>query len=165
MPLVLFSSAGTFIAGAGLTKTGNTIDAVGTANRITVAADSIDISTAYVGQATITTLGTITTGTWTGTTIAVANGGTGQTTAKTARETGLSAAGYYSSATHGASATITITAATHGLRASTGLLVQCQIDSTGAVILPDIAVASSGDVTITFSVSQSANTIRTTIIG
>ena len=109
----------------------STLDVVGTANRITVAADSVDISTAYVGQASITTLGTITTGTWTGTTIAVANGGTGQTTAKAARETGLSAAGYYSSATHGAGTTITITAATHGLRASRGLLVQCQTEADG----------------------------------
>lgn len=162
---VQFSSAGTAIAGAGLTKTGNTIDVIGTANRITVAADSIDISTAYVGQATITTLGTITAGVWTGTTIAVANGGTGQTTAKAARETGLSAPGYFSSSTHGAAATITYTQATHGLRSSAALIVQCQIAATGAVILPDIAVGATGDVTITFSVSQSANTILTTIIG
>lgn len=75
-----FSGAGTYIAGNGLTLTGSTFDVVGTTNRISVAADSIDISANYVGQSTITTLGTITTGTWTGTTIAVANGGTGQTT-------------------------------------------------------------------------------------
>lgn len=75
-----FSGAGQITAGAGLTKSGNTIDAVGTANRITVAADSIDIAATYVGQTSITTLGTITTGTWNGTTVAVANGGTGATT-------------------------------------------------------------------------------------
>lgn len=53
----------------------------GTTNRITVGAATgvVDISASYVGQTSITTLGTITTGTWTGTTIAVANGGTGQT--------------------------------------------------------------------------------------
>jgi len=77
---VQFSGAGQITAGAGLTKTGNTIDAVGTAGRISVAADSIDISTAYVGQTSITTLGTIATGTWNGATIAVAYGGTGATT-------------------------------------------------------------------------------------
>lgn len=38
-----FSGAGQITAGAGLTKTGNTLDAVGTANRIVVNADSIDI--------------------------------------------------------------------------------------------------------------------------
>ncbi len=59
----------------------------GTTNRISVTnGDGVsgnptaDISASYVGQSSITTLGTITTGTWTGTTIALANGGTGQTT-------------------------------------------------------------------------------------
>lgn len=75
-----FSGAGQITAGAGLTKTGNTIDAVGTANRITVNADSIDIASTYVGQTSITTLGTIGTGTWNGSTIGVAYGGTGATT-------------------------------------------------------------------------------------
>lgn len=54
----------------------------GTTNRITVTGTvtpTIDIAATYVGQTSITTLGTITAGTWTGTTIAVANGGTGQT--------------------------------------------------------------------------------------
>jgi hypothetical protein len=64
-----FSGAGQITAGNGLTKTGNTIDAVGTANRITVNADSIDIASTYVGQTSITTLGTIATGTWNGTEI------------------------------------------------------------------------------------------------
>ncbi len=75
-----FSGAGQITAGAGLTKTGNTLDVVGTSNRILVNADSIDIASTYVGQTSITTLGTIATGTWNGTTIAVANGGTGVTT-------------------------------------------------------------------------------------
>jgi len=73
-----FSGAGQITAGNGLTKNGNTIDAVGTANRITVAADTIDISTSYVGQASITTLGTIAgSAQWTATDVAVAHGGTG----------------------------------------------------------------------------------------
>ena len=72
-----FSGAGQITAGNGLTKTGNTINAVGTANRISVAADTINIDTAYVGQATLTTLGTISTGTWAATDVAVAHGGTG----------------------------------------------------------------------------------------
>lgn len=41
---------------------------------------TLTIDAAYVGQTSITTLGTITTGTWNGTTIAVARGGTGATT-------------------------------------------------------------------------------------
>jgi hypothetical protein len=77
LTFVQFSGAGQITAGAGLTKTGNTIDAVGTADRITVNADSIDIASTYVGQTSITTLGTITTGTWDATTVAVTAGGTG----------------------------------------------------------------------------------------
>jgi hypothetical protein len=72
-----FSGAGQITAGAGLTKTGNTIDAVGTADRITVNSDSIDIASTYAGQSSIVTLGTVTTGTWDATTVAVTAGGTG----------------------------------------------------------------------------------------
>jgi len=72
-----FSGAGQVVAGDGLTKSANTINAVGTANRITVSADAIDIHTSYVGQTSLTTLGTITTGVWQGTTVAVGYGGTG----------------------------------------------------------------------------------------
>ena len=74
-----FSGAGQIAAGAGLTKTGNTIDVVGTANKITVSANAITIASTYVGQSSITTLGTISTGTWNGTTIGTAYGGTGLT--------------------------------------------------------------------------------------
>lgn len=80
-----FSGAGQITAGAGLTKTGNTIDAVGTTDRITVNADSIDIASTYVGQSSITTLGTITTGSWEAGTIDVERGGTGATTAAGAK--------------------------------------------------------------------------------
>jgi hypothetical protein len=75
-----FSGAGSITAGAGLTKTGSSLDVIGTANRIIINADSIDIDSAYVGQTSITTLGTIATGTWNATTIAVNKGGTGATT-------------------------------------------------------------------------------------
>ncbi len=55
----------------------------GTSNRVVVTGIKqnpvIDISASYVGQSSITTLGTIATGVWNGTTIAAANGGTGQT--------------------------------------------------------------------------------------
>ncbi|MEO6077580.1 MAG: hypothetical protein ABIP54_02225 [Candidatus Andersenbacteria bacterium] len=61
---------------------GGTVTSVsGTTNRITVlngtSTPVIDIAATYVGQASITTLGTITTGVWNGTAITVPNGGTG----------------------------------------------------------------------------------------
>lgn len=72
------------ISGTLSTSTGTVTSVSGTANRITVATGTttpvIDISASYVGQSTITTLGTVTTGVWQGTTIATANGGTGQST-------------------------------------------------------------------------------------
>ena len=74
---VQFSGAGQITAGDGLTKNGNTLDVVGTANRISISADAVDISTNYVGQTSITTLGTIATGTWQGSVIGPTYGGTG----------------------------------------------------------------------------------------
>jgi hypothetical protein len=67
------------VAGNGLTYTSGVIDIVGTSGRISVSADAIDISTSYIGQSSITTLGTITSGTWHGNTITEGYGGTGQT--------------------------------------------------------------------------------------
>jgi hypothetical protein len=75
-----FSGAGVFTAGDGLTLNGGAFNVVGTANRIDVTADAIDISNTYAGQTSIDTVGTITTGTWEGDTIEVAYGGTGATT-------------------------------------------------------------------------------------
>jgi hypothetical protein len=69
------------VAGDGLTYTTGVLAVGGTADRISVTADAVDIASTYAGQTSITTLGTIATGTWNGTTIAVANGGTGITTA------------------------------------------------------------------------------------
>ena len=72
-----FSGAGQIDAGAGLTKTGNTINVIGTSGKITVSSNAVTIASDYVGQNTITTLGTIATGVWNGTDIGVAHGGTG----------------------------------------------------------------------------------------
>ena len=80
-----FNGAGSVSAGAGLTKDGNTLDVGGTADRITVNADSVDIASTYVGQSSIVTVGTVTTGTWNATAVAIAYGGTGATDAGTAR--------------------------------------------------------------------------------
>jgi len=74
-----FSGAGTYTAGDGLTLTGSTFAVGGTSNRISVTADAIDIASTYVGQTSITTLGTVATGTWNATTIGTTKGGTGLT--------------------------------------------------------------------------------------
>lgn len=74
---VQFSGAGTYSAGNGLTLTGNEFDVVGTTDRISVATNSVDIASTYVGQSSITTLGTIGTGTWQAGIISPTYGGTG----------------------------------------------------------------------------------------
>lgn len=64
--------------------TGTVTSVSGTAGRITSTGGNtpvIDIDATYVGQTSITTLGTISTGTWNATTIGVTKGGTGLTTA------------------------------------------------------------------------------------
>ena len=65
--------------------TGDTLTVAGTTDVIDTVAGAtgtitVDISSNYTGQTSITTLGTISAGTWEGTTIAVDQGGTGQTT-------------------------------------------------------------------------------------
>jgi len=75
-----FSGAGQVIAGGGLTKSANTINAVGTADKITVSADAITIANTYVGQDSIVTVGDVTTGEWQSTDVAVSYGGTGRST-------------------------------------------------------------------------------------
>ena len=66
------------------TVTGTVTSVSGTANRISVTSPTttpvVDIAATYVGQTSITTLGTVTTGAWNATTIAVSYGGTGATT-------------------------------------------------------------------------------------
>jgi hypothetical protein len=77
---VQFNAGEIYTAGNGLTLTGNAFSVVGTSNRISVSGSGVDISGSYVGQTSITTLGTVATGTWNGTTVDVAHGGTGATT-------------------------------------------------------------------------------------
>lgn len=158
-----FSGAAQITAGGGMTKTGNTLD-VGSGAGIQVNADTVQVANNGITNAMLAD-GAVDLATADVTnTLPVTKGGTGGATASAGR-TGLVASGYYSSATHSAGTTITITAATHGLRATRGLIVQCQVEATGAVVIPDVSVAANGDVTVTFAVSQGANTIRTTVIG
>lgn len=76
----VLQSNGTTLAPTWVTPTSGTVTSVsGTANRITStggATPVIDISASYVGQTSLTTLGTITTGIWNGTKVGLAYGGT-----------------------------------------------------------------------------------------
>jgi hypothetical protein len=163
-----FSGAGQITAGDGLTKDGNTINAVGTENRISVSANAIDIASTYVGQNTITTLGTITTGTWNGVDIAVADGGTGASTAADAR-TNLASTPTSGQTTstavlarvvHQACAasvsTTSVTTVTHNFNTK-NVTVQVYQVSNGETVTADVARSTVDTVTVTINGSTIAS--------
>ena len=158
---VQFSGAGQITAGDGLTKSGNTINAVGTANRISVSQDAIDIDANYAGQNTITTLGTITTGVWNGTDVAVADGGTGastaadartnlgiKTTAGTATTSTSKLARVVKQACAASAAGTSSTTVTH-LLGTSDVIVQIYEGATGATVIGDTVRTSVDVVTVT----------------
>lgn len=154
-----FSSSTAYSAGNGLQLSAGAFSVVGTTNRISVSGSGVDISSSYVGQASITTLGTITTGTWTGTAVAVANGGTGATSAASAR-TNLGAVGK-------ASANVpsgTSYAFAHNL-GTTDVDVSLKDTSSLALVQADYVVTDSNTVTVSFASSVASNAYRITVIG
>jgi len=105
------------VAGGGLTLTSGVLAVGGTADRIAISADSIDIASTYVGQTSITTLGTIGTGVWQGTVVAPTYGGTGVNNGSKTITLGgnLTTAGAYAT-------TLTMTGATSITLPTTGTL-------------------------------------------
>jgi hypothetical protein len=172
LTFVQFSGAGQITAGAGLTKTGTTLDVIGTTDRITINADSIDIASTYVGQSTITTLGTITTGVWNGTDIAVADGGTGSSTASGAR---TNLAGDITGGTTNtpalarvASQTVTGSATTFDIDHNFNtrdVTVQVYDITSYDTVFTDIVRATVNRVQVTFSVAPGASSYRIVVTG
>lgn len=178
LTFVQFSAAGQTIAGNGLVKNGNAIDVVGTADRIVANADSIDIASTYVGQTSITTLGTITTGVWNGTDVAVADGGTGASVAGDAR-INLGAGGTRGPgvsqpiltrmvAVNIGDTTNTSFTITHGL-GTRDVLVQVYDTASGTptyeTVITDVVRTDTNNVTISFSSAPATNAYRVVIVG
>ena len=79
MPWTQYSAVASYTAGNGLQLSGSIFSVLANGTTIDVSSSGIKLSDLYAGQATITTLGTITTGVWNGSTIDVSHGGTGAT--------------------------------------------------------------------------------------
>jgi hypothetical protein len=85
MPWTQFSGAGTYTAGNGLQLISNAFSVKLNGTTLDASASGLKISDTYLGQTSITTLGTIATGTWAATDVAVLHGGTGASDAAGAR--------------------------------------------------------------------------------
>ena len=169
-----FSGAGSFEAGDGLSKSGTQVNVNVTANRTAITSDAIDISANYVGQSSITTLGTITTGVWNGTDVAVADGGTGAGTAADAR-TNLGIKTSATAATTSVSTLSRIASQTIGDGTATSYTithsfntrdVSVQIYEAGSpygTVIADVARATADTVVISFAVAPALNAYRVVI--
>jgi hypothetical protein len=158
-----FSGAGTYLAGTGLSLSGNTFNVGGTANRITSTGTTVDISTAYVGQATITTVGTIGAGTWASTDVGIAYGGTGASDAINARAN-LGAVGKFAASFGDGAAAGTVYTITHNLNS---LDVQVEIfeNTGGASVLANVTHLTVNTITVTSSAIVATNALRAVVIG
>jgi hypothetical protein len=173
---VQFSGAGSITAGDGLTQSGSTINAVGTTDRISVSANAIDIASTYVGQSSITTLGTITTGTWNGVDIAVADGGTGASTAADARTNlaSTSTSGQTTStavlarvvhqACAASSVGVSTTTVTHNF-GTKNVTVQVYQVSTGETVNCDVVRSSNDAVVVTMNGTISSDDFHIVVTG
>jgi len=167
-----FSGAGSINAGDGLSQSGNTVNVNVVANRTAITGDAVDIASTYVGQASITTLGTITTGVWNGTDVAVADGGTGASDAATARtnlgiKTSAGAATTTTATlarvaaqgnTAHASGTSTTTV-THNFN-TTDVIVQVYEVATGETVVGDVNRTNPDTVTVVLLGNHAANAFR-----
>lgn len=173
-----FSGAGQVDAGDGLSKSGNTLNVNVVANRTAITSDAVDIASTYVGQSSITTLGTIGTGTWEATDVGVAHGGTGASTESGARTNLASASSEASGRTtstpalarvakQGCAASITgvsTTTVTHNF-GTTDVLVQIYEVSTGATVIGDVTRANSNTVSVVLNGTISANDYTIVVTG
>jgi len=168
-----FSGAGQITAGDGLTKTGNTLNVGGTTDRITVGADAVDIASTYVGQSSITTLGTIATGTWEATDVGVAHGGTGASTAASARTNLADTTAGFTTSTpvlarvasqtigDGASTTYSVT---HNF-GTKDVIVQVYDLATSDTVIADVVRSSTTAVTVGFSSAPASDSYRVVVTG
>jgi len=157
-----FSGAGSFVDGAGLLKTGNTLDVVTDNSTLEIASDQVRVKDGGITDAKIASVAPskLTAA------VPVSKGGTGATNADLALNY-LGAPKWYAAngPPSGAASTWTITQATHGIN-SADIIVQVSDGATGNIEIPDINVnRSNGSVTITYGASVAQASKRVLLIG
>jgi len=172
-----FSGAGSFEAGDGLSKSGTQVNVNVTSNRTAITADAIDISANYVGQASITTLGTITTGVWNGTDVAVADGGSGasdaagartnlgiQTTAGAVTTNTSTLARIAKQGCAASAAGVSTTVVTHNF-GTTDVNVQIYEVSTGATVIGDVTRSNGNSLSVVLYGTILVNDYTIVVVG
>lgn len=150
--------------------------AIGTNVQAYSAALAAVSASTYIGDDSITTLGTITTGTWNGTDIAVADGGTGSSTASGARtnlaETSTSGqttstpvlARIAKQGCDASSGGVSTTTVVHNF-GTTDVMVQVYQVSTGETVIADTTRSNGNTVVVTINGTVTANDYTIVVTG
>lgn len=127
---VQFSGAGSYTAGNGLQLTGNEFSVKADGTTITVASAGIKVSDTYAGNASLSTLGTVTSGTWNANVIGPIYGGTGVNNGSNTITVGgnLNTSAAFSTS-GGHAVTLTTTGTTNVTLPTTGTLVNTAVTS------------------------------------
>ena len=162
----------------GTDTTGNYVSDVTAGTGITVthtpgegSSAAVAIASNYVGQNTITTLGTVTTGTWNGTAIGVEYGGTGSTTASASRlALGATVASASATLPQKLAFDIGNNSATsfvlsHNLNTRDVTVQIAEKAGSYNVVIADVALTTADTVTVTFAAAPTNNQYRAVIIG
>lgn len=156
-----FSGGSAYTAGNGLQLAGNSFSAVGTANRVSVSGAGIDIAATYLGQTSITTVGTIGSGTWNATAISVLKGGTGGTTAAAAKANLGFTTAFSVDIGDGTATTITVT---HNL-GTRDVVVSVMDKATNEIVYANVVNATTTTTTVAFSTAPATAAYRVTVVG
>jgi len=156
-----FSGSGSYLAGNGLNLAGQTFSVVAATLKKKVSGAGVDIAATYVGQTSLTTLGTVTAGTWNAAAVAILYGGTGGTSVATAKTNLGFMTRFSQDIGNGALTTFAIT---HSL-GTLDVQVAVYEKATGREFLVDVTRTSTSVVTIDMGFAPATNAYRVVVIG